>query len=65
MFGFFAWFRLQIKHAVLGGVQDALTDLDAQEGADMPDVLESLKGRMNALPAASSNGDGKTAKKVK
>lgn len=63
---FLAWFRKLVKDAFIGGVQDAveeLGNLDVQDQDQNP--LAALQGRMNALPAPSSNGELKPVKKGK
>jgi hypothetical protein len=60
---FLAWITQLVKRAVLKGFQEAVEELDLEDGA--PDALEALKGRMNTLPAPSSNGEGKKIAKAK
>lgn len=48
------WIRAQVKQAVLGGVQDAIVELDGGTGENIPDALPALRGRLLALPAASA-----------
>lgn len=51
------WIRQQVKQAVLGGVHDAIKELDGGNHADPADILPALRGRMLALPTTA--GDGK------
>lgn len=49
MFGFFGWLRQAVRAAVLGGVQDAVTELATGEQGEVPPVtlrltLEPLNG---------------------
>jgi hypothetical protein len=62
---FLSWITQLVKRAVLKGFQEAAEELDLQDGNDTPEALESLKGRMNALPAPSSNGEGKKIAKAR
>lgn len=50
MFGFFAWLRLGVKNALIGGVNDGLAELHAQQ-ADAPEMLTVVfaPGNGNAL----------------
>jgi len=50
---FFNWLRIQVKQAVLGGVNDAIVELDGATHDQQIDIVPLLRGRLLAVPADS------------
>lgn len=63
---FLNWITRLVRDAVLKGFQEATEQLElTHDPDDDASPLAALKERMNALPAPSSNGDGKKIAKSK
>lgn len=60
---FWNWLRAQVKAAILGGVDDAIKELNGAEGEpalEVPDLGAALRARMTALPPPLSLGEPET-----
>ncbi len=64
MLGFFHWLRQQVRSAIVGGVQDALADLDAAAEQNGTPTLQLTLG----LPALADDdnhaANGKTKRRA-
>jgi hypothetical protein len=54
----FTWLRHHVKQAVLGGIADAVAEIDAGADAGTADAVASLRQRLQALPAPPAGHAG-------